>query len=233
MKGIDLKRVLKVHGLPELNHQVFVKNVLYELPIGLITSGVCFNRSSNPKDVRLEVIQQPLYFPDTSVTFWTSTRVDPERGQSWDFDPDPHSEASYKLVNAVKNLCMPLLKQRLSVEEVLAISCKKLAKFPSSMLEDFQMTCSLCMLGRLDDAWAALVPLADRTRRLMKMPKPSIEQMISDSDGRHWSYSFDLWIHIEPLERAFLSANRNEAVAQVMENFTEGTRQAIGLAGID
>lgn len=232
MTNREAKKVLRAHRLPE-DSQVFVQNCLYVLPVGAISSGVCLNRTSDRYYCKLTVFHQPLYKPFDCVAFWQSSDIlTPENGYDWPFDPDPQSPAAIALCEAIRNLCLPLARQRLTVEGALAKSREQLAHYPDSLYDQEDQVLSLCMLGRFDEAWSVLEPMMAIVRDYVENPRPLPKPFDWNLVDRNQSTAENLYPLLLPLEEAFLARDREQAVMRQMELYIEGTKKAVGLSGV-
>ena len=232
MTNKDATRVLKAYGLPEEGRHVFAKGCLLVLPIGVISSGVCLERTSDKSSIRLVVFQQPLYFPRDYVMFWKLTYVHPEWRKGWSFDPDPQSQTSKSLCQGIRERCLPLAQKRLTVEGALAQTLAELKDLPDSYYKMEDQVLSLAMLGRLHEAWEVLSRLMAGAREKIQNPKPHPKPFDWNLVDRNQHWAVDLYPRLLPLEQAFLAPDREQAVRMQMESYIEGTKKAVGLEGV-
>lgn len=228
----EAAKVLKHYGLPEFGRQVFTKGCLYVLPIGLISSGVCFERSSDQRSIRLVVFEQPLYIPRDHVVFWKYEYIDQAGRAGWYFDPEPTSQAALDLCQAIRERCLPLAEKRLSVEGALEQSLADLERRPGSYYVMQDVVLSLCMLGQLERAWSILQPMMNGARNLQRMPRPKLTLETWDSYDKNFSWADNLYSLYVPLEEAFLAPDPADAVRRQLEVYIGETKHAIGLAGV-
>ena len=232
MTAKQLAKVLKSQGLPEPRTQILIKNVLYSLPMGLVSAGVCIGRKSNRHECKLIVFHQPLYMPFECVAFWKIYYVRRNGYERWPVNEDPQSEASLELVRAIREKCLPIASKGLSLEEILHISELEIVGDPQKFSDHLEMVYSLCVLKRFEEARYQLNILVTKITPYLNFPD-KFDKNVEWSEMRTRSSAHTIYRKTEPLRDAFASTNPEVAVAEYMESVLRKTKHHLGLTGIE